>query len=114
MHVLVRVDEDQIGFEVFAEFQEIFQNFLPRVREDAGGEGSQDDAFSGDAEDCHRAKMLVFHILQVGILLVVRERDTQNIRLLDDVMQKAAASQFNIIWVRAEKKDAFAEEVHGW
>jgi hypothetical protein len=29
-------------------------------------------------------------------------------------MDQAAASQFDIVWVRAEEEDAFAEEVHGW
>jgi hypothetical protein len=35
MHILLGVGEDQVGLKVLAEFEEIFENFLTRVREDA-------------------------------------------------------------------------------
>lgn len=56
--------------------------------------------------------MFALHVLQVGILLVVRKRDAQNIGLGRDVVKQRAASQLDIIGMRAEDKDSFAGEVH--
>jgi hypothetical protein len=44
---------------------------LPRVAEDACGEGSEDDLFARDAEHRHGNIMLILHVLQIGILLIV-------------------------------------------
>src|SRR5690606_11559655 len=93
-------------------FEEVFEDFLPRVGEDARGEGSKDDFFFRHTQHCHRFIMFIFHVLQVGILLIVRECDAQNFGLARDVMEQRAASQLDIVWVRAEEEDSLAEEVH--
>src|SRR5215212_2875725 len=50
---------------------------------------------------------------QIRVLLIVRKCDAQHIRLSGNVMEKGAAAEFNIVRVRAEEENPFAEEVHG-
>ena len=40
VHVLFAVREDQVGLKFLAKFQEVFQDFLPRIGEDARREGT--------------------------------------------------------------------------
>lgn len=79
---------------------------------DARGERSQQDLFLRDAQHSHGFKMLVFHILQVGVFLIIRESHAENICLPDNMMDQCAAAQLNVIWMGAEKEYIFAEEIH--
>ena len=75
-------------------------------------ERAKDNLFLWYAKDFHRAEVLTFDVLQIGIFLIIRKGDTQHIRLLGDLVQQSTASQFDIVWVCAEEKDSFTEEVH--
>jgi hypothetical protein len=112
VHILLRVDEDQVGLEVPAEFEEVFEDLLTGIREDTRGKGTQDDLLPGNLQHRHCLVVFVHYIFQIRIFLVVGEGDAQYIGLFDDVVQQRAASQFDIVRVRAEEKDSFAEEVH--
>ncbi len=112
VHILLGMDKDQVGLKFPAQLEEVFQDFLPCIGEDAGGKRSQNDLFLGNTQHCHGFIMLVLYILQIGIFLIVRKRDTQHICLLDDVMKQSAAAQFDVVRMRAEKENFFAEEIH--
>ena len=56
--------------------------------------------------------MLIFNMLKIWIFLIVRKRDAQDIRLIDNLMEQCAAAEFDIVWMRAQKENSFTEEVH--
>ena len=78
--------------------------------EDARREWSKTDFFPGDPEHCHRLVMLCLHILKLGVFLIIGERNAQNIRVFGDLVEQRAAAQFNVIRVRAEKKDTLTKK----
>lgn len=56
--------------------------------------------------------MFVLDLFQIGIFLIVGKRNAQEFRLIDDVVNQSAASDLDVIRMRAEEEDSFAEEVH--
>ena len=56
--------------------------------------------------------MLLLYMLQSGILLIIGKGNTQNIGVFDDVVEQRAATQFNVIGVRAEEQDALTKKFH--
>ena len=56
--------------------------------------------------------MLLDHILQHGIFLVIGKSRTQDLTLAIDVMDQRTSTQFDVIWMSAEEKYAFAVEDH--
>ena len=100
--------EDQIGIKVTTKFEKVFENVLPRIRKYPRRKRTEDNLVCAHPKDSHRLVVLVFDVFQGWVGLIVRERNTQYVRLLHDVMQERAASQLDIIRVRAEEEDSFA------
>ena len=110
--ILFGMDKDQIGIEILAQPEEVFQDLLPGVGKDSGRKWTEDDFFFRHTQDGQGLIMLRFHIFQIGVFLVVRKCDTQDFCLFDDVMEKCTTAQFDIIRVGAKEKDSLAEEIH--
>src|SRR5688572_3643838 len=104
--------EDQVRPKVLAKVKKIFQDFLASIWKYPCGERSQDDLFLWYTQHRHGLVVFIPHIFQIRVGPVIRQRDAQDVRSTRNVMQERAASQLDVVRVRAKEQDSFAEEIH--
>src|SRR6266498_2631946 len=71
MYILLRVGENQIRLKVSTQFEKVFEDLLSRIVKNARGEWTQYNLPWRNTQYCHRFKVFVLHILQIGILLII-------------------------------------------